>query len=176
MGHDLMRRCVCFCGGYAGLVLLPGLAAGQGVRSGGLSTSTTTTGSASAGLSGWANTPYVSPYVNPSANPFLNPYMSVMPMNSQNMALSFIAAQRMSGGIGSGQVGGPSAPGNSPSRPARGAIAAATARATVEPERASTANTPGGKASRYFTRPYINERGSQRYFQRESRHFPGAAR
>lgn len=177
MTLGLARRCVGFCVVLGGLLFQSGVASGQGVRSGGLSTGLSTSTGGTAGLAGLANTPFGSPYVNPQANPFLNPYLAVMPMTNQNMALSFIAAQRMNGGIGSGQIGGPSAPGNSQSRQARGgAIAATTARATGEPDRAITANTPGGKAARYFTRPYINDRGAQRYFQRESRHFPGAAR
>ena len=55
-----------------------------------------------------AQTPgaFTNPYMNPYTNPFLNPYATQYPMSGPDAALSFLAAQQATGGLGSGRLSG----------------------------------------------------------------------
>ena len=44
--------------------------------------------------------------MNPYTNPFLNPYATQFPMSGSDAALSFLAAQQATGGLGSGRISG----------------------------------------------------------------------
>lgn len=50
--------------------------------------------------------PYANPFANPTFNPYLNPYMTAVPVEPEAALLYFLAAQRASGGIGSGRPSG----------------------------------------------------------------------
>lgn len=112
------------------------------------------------------------PYVNPYANPFMNPYLTQglqQPMTAGNAALYFFSAQQMSGGLGSGRLGGPKASQTNPA-PARGAVASAPARGSSR-----SANAPGAGASRFFPIPRpLNpvDPKVNRYYNRQTGHFP----
>lgn len=58
-------------------------------------------GVAAQGMRGVSN-----PYLNPVMNPYLNPYLSTSQMSSEASLLYFLSAQRQTGGIGSGALGG----------------------------------------------------------------------
>ena len=112
------------------------------------------------------------PYVNPYANPFMNPYLMQgiqQPMTTGNAALYFFSAQQMSGGLGSGRLGGPKASQTLPVS-ARGAVASAPAR-----DSGRSANAPGAGASRFFPIPRpVNpvDPKVNRYYNRQTGHFP----
>jgi hypothetical protein len=100
--------------------------------------------------------PLNNPFVTPSNNPYLNPYLSTTTMSSDAALYYLLAAQRQSGGIGSGMLSG-----------VRQAEMGTTA------PRASTPNTTGPyagqAATRYFQRGQGRFAGTNaRYFQRTS--------
>lgn len=98
---------------------------------------------------------YASPVTNPYANPYMNPYMMMMPMSRDTALLSLLAAQRSSGGIGSGRLSGLPA-----------------AQATRAAEMPDSLNRPGGAAARYFSRGTSGGPDLGRaYYQRHNRYF-----
>ena len=112
----------------------------------------------------------VNPYANPVMNPFMNPYMAQMTGSNTtagNAALYFVAAQQMTGGLGSGQLSGV--------RPQRGASTSAAATpARVAPEGSSM--VPGGTAARYFDRSTRTDMGLSRYYNNQGRYYPKKGR
>lgn len=132
-----MSLCGMFSVGVVVAALGPGLAMAQtraGVRS------------APAG--------YASPLTNPYVNPYMNPYMMMTPMRRDTALLSLLAAQRSSGGIGSGQLSG--LPATQATRPA---------------EMPDSLNRPGGSASRYFSRGTVSPGPGRSFYQRHNRYF-----
>jgi hypothetical protein len=103
-----------------------------------------------------AGTTLSNPFLTPAMNPYLNPYLSTTSMSSDAALLYLLAAQRQSGGLGSGVISGVRQA-ETTARPARGAAVAPTA-----------ASPYGGDAgSRYFQRGqgrFGGRAGS--YFQR----------
>src|SRR4051794_34391924 len=78
----------------------------------------------------------VNPYLmGPYANPYLNPALTQYPTSRDAALLYLLGAQRASGGVGSGALGGPGA-----ARPAPAA------------EMPGSLMVPGGGAARYFQR------------------------
>lgn len=151
-----------------GLCLGPGLLApaARGQETGGGPTAVSNPASA-----GWLSNPMMNPYANPYLNPAMNPYSAQAGMTPGNAGLYFYAAQRLSGGLGSGQLSGV--------RPAPGAAAGpavqrgGTARvpATVR-ETPRTSSVPGANASRFFNRSAQASAGPPSYYNRNTRHFP----
>lgn len=95
-----------------------------------------------------------SPLSNPYANPYINPYMMITPMSRDAALLSLLAAQRSSGGIGSGRLSDSSA--------------AQTSRPAEMPDSLSR---PGGAASQYFLRGSSGPRSDRSFYQRHNRYF-----
>jgi hypothetical protein len=133
-------------------------------------------------VSPYGGTPYAGMAMNPLMNPYINPYMNPaatqtgQPMTAGTAAMYFMAAQQMSGGIGSGRLGGPQAQGANPG-PVRGAktqgaLRGPAAAKTTEKEPTGGANSPGGTARRYFDRNYPTNPSNPRYYSRQERHFP----
>jgi hypothetical protein len=120
---------------------------------------------------------YANPFMNPYANPFLNPMMTQTPVSPGNAALYFLAAQQMSGGIGSGRISG--------SRPApgagrNGAKGGPGTQANGGPNTPATrgaSNRPGALAARYFDQNFpTTNSGPKRYYDRQTRQFPAIGR
>ena len=96
------------------------------------------------------------PQTTPMINPYMNPYLMSQPLNRDAALLYLLAAQRESGGIGSGMLGGP----GSANKP----------RAVAEVPR--SAMRPGGGAARYFGRgPSRNTVPAGAYRDRHERYF-----
>lgn len=121
---------------------------------------------ASASLAGEAAAPSpttaANPFANPAMNPYLNPYMTMQPITPQASLLYFMAAQRATGGIGSGRLSGSrpeSVPKGADERPAS--------------PRGATRRDPAGAAAGYFHRGYSTTRGDRpSSFGRNNRYFP----
>jgi hypothetical protein len=113
----------------------------------------------------------VSSLMNPLMNPYVNPYGATaqQQMTAGSAALYFLAVNRASGGIGSGQIGGPQA-GQRPGRTAeRGPVGAVATSAAPRP---SGPNVPGAGASRYFNRDYPANPSPRAYYNRPNAHYP----
>lgn len=100
---------------------------------------------------------FTNPYMNPYTNPFLNPYATQYPMSGSDAALSFMAAQQATGGLGSGRISGVRPTGRG------GAVAVAP--------RTSTTAVPGAAASRYFNRSLPATDGSRGHYNRPSSYY-----
>jgi hypothetical protein len=110
------------------------------------------------------------PFANPALNPYLNPYMTAQPMTPQASLLYFMAAQRATGGIGSGRISGVR-PGPEPSPVPRGAEGRRAS------PRGATRREPAGAAAGYFHRGYSTTRPEQPpTFGRNNRYFPDNGR
>jgi hypothetical protein len=124
----------------------------------------------------------VNPLMNPVLNPYLNPLATQgsQPMPAGTAAMYFLAAQQMSGGLGSGRLNGPQAPSpaGNPARNGRPGYASRTqggpgsGRGADAESRRGGANSPGGTAARYFDRDYPTKLNNTGYYSRPNRHFP----
>lgn len=110
--------------------------------------------------------PTANPFANPAMNPYLNPYMTMQPITPQASLLYFMAAQRATGGIGSGQISG--------SRPSTVPKGAEDRRPSP---RGATRREPAGAAAGYFHRGYSTTKGDRpSAFGRSNRYFPDNGR
>ena len=125
--------------------------------------------SANTTMGGGAMGMYGNPYMNPMTNPYMNPFLmsQASGTSSGNPALYLFAAQQMNGGMLSGRIGGPNA-GKSATKPA--------VTTPADAARGTGANTPGGMASRYFSRSTPANPGTARYYGRQSRYYPNNGR
>ena len=107
---------------------------------------------------------FANPYMNPYTNPFLNPYASLQPMSGRDAALSFLAAQQATGGLGSGQLSGV--------RPhARGGRRPSSPRTPN-----ATTGVPGAAASGYFNGACRRPGGSRDHYNRSESYYPNFRR
>ena len=95
--------------------------------------------------------------MNPYTNPFLNPYATQYPMTGSDAALSFLAAQQATGGLGSGRLSG-----------VRPAGREGGGRRSPRP---NTTAVPGAAASRYFNRGLPAPGGSRGHYNRPGSYY-----
>ncbi len=108
------------------------------------------------------------PFANPYLNPYMNPYMTSQSMTPQASLLYFMAAQRATGGIGSGKLSG--------SRPDSAPAPNGTEDRRPSP-RGATRREPAGTAAGYFQRGYSTTRPDRPMsFGRSNRYFPDNGR
>jgi hypothetical protein len=95
----------------------------------------------------------VNPYLDPAMNPYLNPYLSTTSVPPDAALFYFLAAQRASGGIGSGALGG-----SLQAQQPRTRTATEAPRSRSQPAEGAERyfhrgpNPPGGHAASYFQR------------------------
>jgi hypothetical protein len=112
-----------------------------------------------------ASSAFANPLMNPYMNPLINPYATQQVNSPVNAGLYLFAAQSMYGGIGSGRISGTRpAPGGESKGGSKSESGSSTHR--------SSANTPGGTASRYFSRASAPQAPQNGYYHRQSRYFP----
>jgi hypothetical protein len=112
---------------------------------------------AQVGSTSGAGSSYANPFLNPAYSPYMNPAAA---QGRDAGFLYLLAAQRASGGVGSGMLGGTHATAATASRPAA--------------EMPRSAMVPGGGAARYFQRGLSGGGGVAppgAYYQRHNRYF-----
>jgi hypothetical protein len=117
-----------------------------------------------------APAPVANPFANPYLNPYLNPTMTAQPMTPEASLLYLMAAQRATGGIGSGRISGVR-PGPGPAAVPKGA------EGRPGSPRGATRREPAGAAAGYFYRGYSATRPQRpTNFGRNNRYFPDDGR